>query len=346
MGGLPLQTPRRRPPHPSRAGKNRAIMPPPCSPSASQISASPAEPLLPLPPVPRGEDTDGGSSSLSTPRYNAPAMLPKRTRRRRRTPLLPTSLPLVLAKMEKKDWIILAALTALALFLRLFRLDAMTEGLHHDEAITGLEAMRVLSDGYIGPFSASVGGQALGPAYWTALIFWIAEPTRFTLQLSMALLGAATVPAAYLLFRLSFGRGVALFAAVALAASHWHLYYSRSGFMLAAMPLVTTLSAAALLWALRSVRPGPVDLPFALSLSKGPGEKNGGSPGPRSAWASTPTPPTRGGSRSSRPCSAATPSWSATGRDCGPPASRSSPSASRPRPGRWRTSPSWTPMSF
>ena len=134
----------------------------------------------------------------------------------------------------------------------------MTEGLHHDEAITGLEAMRVLSDGYIGPYSASVGGQALGPAYWTALIFWIAEPTRFTLQLSMALLGAATVPAAYLLFRLSFGRGVALFAAVALSASHWHLYYSRSGFMLAAMPLVTTLSAAALLWALRSVRPGPV----------------------------------------------------------------------------------------
>ena len=185
-------------------------------------------------------------------------MLPKRTRRRRR-PSSPRTEPSPRTeKWNRADWAILAALTALALFLRLFRLDAMTEGLHHDEAITGLEAMRVLSDGYIGPYSASVGGQALGPAYWTALIFWIAEPTRFTLQLSMALLGAATVPAAYLLFRLSFGRGVALFAAVALAASHWHLYYSRSGFMLAAMPLVTTLSATALLWALRSVRPGPV----------------------------------------------------------------------------------------
>ena len=187
-------------------------------------------------------------------------MLPKRTRRRRRTrsssprtEKTPRTEP-----WEKKDWIILAAVTALALFLRLFRLEAMLEGLHHDEAITGLEAMRVLSDGYIGPYSASVGGQALGPAYWTALIFWIAEPTRFTLQLSMALLGAATVPAAYVFFRISFGRPVALFAAVALAASHWHLYYSRSGFMLAAMPLVTTLSAAALLWALRSVRSGPV----------------------------------------------------------------------------------------
>ena len=165
------------------------------------------------------------------------------------------------APWDRIDWVILAAVTALALFLRLFRLEAMLEGLHHDEAITGLEAMRVLSDGYIGPYSPSVGGQALGPAYWTALIFWIGEPTRFTLQLSMALLGAATVPVAYVLFRLSFGRGVALFGAVALSFSHWHLYYSRSGFMLAAMPLMTTLSATALLWVLRCppVRPEPVE---------------------------------------------------------------------------------------
>ncbi len=192
-------------------------------------------------------------------------MLPKRRRRARTRPSSPRTGKFLRTEQtdvppwDRADWIILAAVTALALFLRLFRLEAMLEGLHHDEAITGLEAMRVLSDGYIGPYSASVGGQALGPAYWTALIFWIAEPTRFTLLLSMALLGAATVPAAYVFFRISFGRPVALFAAVALSASHWHLYYSRSGFMLAAMPLATTLSAAALLWALRSVRPGPVE---------------------------------------------------------------------------------------
>lgn len=187
-------------------------------------------------------------------------MTPKRTRRRRRSspPREEGVTWDEVAPWDRVDWIILAAVTGLALFLRLFRLEAMLEGLHHDEAITGLEAMRVLSDGYIGPYTASISGQALGPAYWTALIFWIGEPTRFTLLLSMALLGAATVPAAYVFFRLSFGRGVALFAAVALSFSHWHLYYSRSGFMLAAMPLVTTLSAAALLWALRSVRSGPV----------------------------------------------------------------------------------------
>ena len=184
-------------------------------------------------------------------------MLPKRRRRRHR--YQPRREGVVwdeVAPWDRTDWVILAAVTALALFLRLFRLEAMLEGLHHDEAITGLEAMRVLSDGYIGPYSASVGGQALGPAYWTALIFKLAEPSRFTLLLSMALLGAATIPVAYVLFRLSFGRGVALFGAVALSCSHWHLYYSRSGFMLAAMPLVTTLSATALLWVLRSPRDG------------------------------------------------------------------------------------------
>ena len=74
------------------------------------------------------------------------------------------------------------------------------------------------------------------------------------------------------------------------------------------------------LWTCRTTSPG--------EGSSSVGGKNGW-PGPRSAWASTPTRPTRGGSRSSRPCSAATPSWSATGRGNGPPASRSSPSDSR-----------------
>ncbi len=187
-------------------------------------------------------------------------MLPKRRRRnrRRRSPP-PTEGKTVwddIAPWDRTDWAIVAAVTALALFLRLFRLEAMLEGLHHDEAITGLEALRVLSEGYIGPYSASVGGQALGPAYWTALILWVSEPNRFTLLLSMALLGAATIPTAYVLLRLNFGRGAALFAAVALCFSHWHLYYSRSGFMLAALPLVTTLSATVLLWVLRSPRDG------------------------------------------------------------------------------------------
>ena len=68
----------------------------------------------------------------------------------------------------------------------------------------------------------------------------------------MALLGAATIPAAYLLFRIGFGRWVALFATIALTFAYWHIFYSRVALPVITMPLMTTIASAAVLIALRS----------------------------------------------------------------------------------------------
>ena len=143
-------------------------------------------------------------------------------------------------------------LTVLAAFVRLYRLAEVPEGLHGDEAWTGLDAMRILKDGWIGPWSGSALGQPSGASYFASLVFGLSDPTLFTLRLSMALLGVATVPISYVLFRIGFGRWVALFAAIALTFSFWHVFYSRVALPVIAMPLATTMASAAILAALRS----------------------------------------------------------------------------------------------
>ena len=143
-------------------------------------------------------------------------------------------------------------LTILAAFVRIYRLAEVPEGLHGDEAWTGLDAVRILRDGWIGPWSGSALGQPSGASYFTSLVFGLSDHTLFTLRLSMALLGVATIPAAYVLFRIGFGRWVALFATIALTFSFWHVFYSRVALPVIAMPLMTTMASAALLVALRS----------------------------------------------------------------------------------------------
>ena len=176
------------------------------------------------------------------------------------------------SRSEFRTWLLrnrlelafVALITVVAAFLRLYRITEIPAGLTGDEALTGLDALRITVEGWIGPYVGSALGQPTGPLYFTALIFKLSEPTLFTLRLSMSLLGIVTVPAAYLLFRLGFGRWIAIFAVVALTFSYWHMHYSRMAFMVISMPLLTTLVAAALLISLRSARIWPWAVAGAL----------------------------------------------------------------------------------
>ena len=169
------------------------------------------------------------------------------------------------SRSEFRSWLVrnrlelafVALITVVAAFLRLYRITEIPAGLTGDEALTGLDALRITAEGWIGPYVASALGQPAGPLYFTALIFKLSEPTLFTVRLSMSILGILTVPAAYLLLRIGFGRWVAIFAVVALTFAYWHLHYSRLAFMVVSMPLITTLAATSLLVALRSSRVWP-----------------------------------------------------------------------------------------
>ncbi|MCY3901302.1 MAG: zinc ribbon domain-containing protein [Caldilineaceae bacterium] len=154
----------------------------------------------------------------------------------------------------RNRWELLALflLTAVAAFLRIYRLEQIPAGFHGDEAWSGIEGLRILQEGWIGPYSTSAMGQATGPFYLTALLLWLFDVSRFSVRLSMGLFGIATIPAAHLLLRLGFGRWVALFGATALTFSYWHLHFSRLGFGLISLAFVATIAAITLLWAMRS----------------------------------------------------------------------------------------------
>ncbi len=141
---------------------------------------------------------------------------------------------------------VVVAITVLAAVLRLWHLGTVPLGLHGDEAWTGLDARRVLREGWIGPYVPSALGQPAGPLYFTALLFKFLPQTTFTLRFSMAVFGIATIPLTYAAFRTMFDRTVGVFAALLLAVMTWHLHLTRTGFMVGAWPFVEV----ATLWAL------------------------------------------------------------------------------------------------
>jgi len=147
---------------------------------------------------------------------------------------------------ERLDIAIVVALTLTAAALRLPALGSVPLGLHGDEAWTGLDARRILDEGWIGPYVFSALGQPTGPLYFTALVFSIFGDSAASIRLSMALLGVATIPLTFMAFSLMFNRTTAAFAAFILLGMTWHLHLSRMGFMVISWPL----AEMAVLWLL------------------------------------------------------------------------------------------------
>ena len=146
------------------------------------------------------------------------------------------------------DLAIIVALTLLAAVVRLWALGAIPQGIHGDEAQVGIDARRVLAEGWIGPYTLSALGQPAGHAYLTAPAIELFGSTDWAVRLPLALVAVAAIPLAYALFRLQANRTVATMAAFLLAVSLWHIHYSR----VAHWPIsyVTVELAVLVLWTL------------------------------------------------------------------------------------------------
>ena len=173
-------------------------------------------------------------------------------------------------------WAGLLAITVAAAVLRIAGLDTLPPGLFCDEAGLGFNAHSILHTGrdetgawlplYIWSFGVSYKNPvfiyaAMGPIG----IFGLSE---FSVRLTAALFGIATVLGIGLLGRLAFGAAGGLVAALLLAVVPWHVHFSRIGFELISFPAVFVFAAAALAAGVRG-RPrwllaaGPL---FSLSL--------------------------------------------------------------------------------
>ncbi len=147
----------------------------------------------------------------------------------------------------------LLVLVALAAALRLYRLDTLPAGLHHDEASNGMLALRILAGEYPVFFSAYTGKEALY-MYLVALAIAAFGQTVLAIRLPAALAGVALVPAIFLVGRRAMGERGALLAAGAAACAPWLLHIQRIGFRASLLPLLLTLWAWLLLRSLEGNR--------------------------------------------------------------------------------------------
>ena len=135
----------------------------------------------------------------------------------------------LLAHPWLSEVLLVGALTAAALALRLYRLVDIPPGFHGDEGAFGLEALKIARGEWLGIWTPVTLGDPIGNLYWMAFLFKLGDPSIFTVRLGAVLMGALTVPVAYLLFRLLFSRQVAFLTAALIAFSSWHLVFSRGG---------------------------------------------------------------------------------------------------------------------
>ena len=148
-------------------------------------------------------------------------------------------------------WAVLAV-TVLAGFLRLYQLTDIPPGIHGDEAWAGIQANRILDEGWIGAYIRLGYGNQAGAVYWTVPFVETFGDTILAIRLPMALIGVATIPLAYLAFAGMAGKKAGLIGAFLLAVSTWHIHMSRMAFVVISWPLMEMATLAALFWAFRT----------------------------------------------------------------------------------------------
>jgi 4-amino-4-deoxy-L-arabinose transferase-like glycosyltransferase len=144
-------------------------------------------------------------------------------------------------------------LTALAGALRIIHLAGVPPGLYHDEAINGLDALRVLGGSYPVYFPANHGREPLF-LYLIAASIAALGRTPGAVRLAAAVCGTVTIPITYWMTRAWFKRSTALLSAAILATTLWHVHLSRVGFRAVTLPLVVGAFLAVAGHALRSQR--------------------------------------------------------------------------------------------
>lgn len=143
-------------------------------------------------------------------------------------------------RWTRSDWLLLTIITLIGAALRFYQLGVVPPGFQFDEAFNAIDAAQVLH-GNFPLFLPANGGREVLYTYFQAglaALFGL-HPTTF--RLASALLGTATVPAAYVLLRRLLtqeSRLLATFTSLTLATSLWHIHFSHYGIRVIAMPLL------------------------------------------------------------------------------------------------------------
>jgi len=125
------------------------------------------------------------------------------------------------------EWALLVLALIVAFILRFYRLGEFPPGLYRDEAINGLDALKVLQGEHAFFFTANNGREPLY-IYLTAGAISLFGQTAFAVRLAAAVIGALTTLPVFLLGKSWFGWRVGVLAAwVVLPALAGWVRFSR-----------------------------------------------------------------------------------------------------------------------
>ena len=156
--------------------------------------------------------------------------------------------------------VIVIALTAVVVLMRLYRISDLPPGIINDEGANGVDALQVLQGHHNVFFAEKASGREALAIYATALATHFLGPSLLAFHLPPALASAGAVFAVFWLGLLLFGRDersgqlrpwrgltVAGIGAGLMAASIGQTFLARGGFRANFLPLILALSLA-LLW--------------------------------------------------------------------------------------------------
>jgi len=239
MISAPVAPSRMTPPplkHPEPAGRDDVTLPPAAPPQPAPSTVQPAPPAPGTQPVAADPATHRRLTQRDPNADGGPEELPVPEDSKRRFGM-GSLLGLLVA-------------VASAAFMRLWRLADVPAGLHGPEAVAGLEADRILNEGWIGVHSPAGLGAPAAPYYAQAVGVGLFENSIFGVRIIPALIGILTVAVLWFVARRHFGAGVAFASAIALAFTNLHLHFSRTGFNDVWWPLLGLLAVSSLAAAL------------------------------------------------------------------------------------------------
>ncbi|MCS7261129.1 MAG: hypothetical protein NZ765_10170, partial [Anaerolineae bacterium] len=140
-----------------------------------------------------------------------------------------------------------------AFALRVIRLNDLPLELSLDESIDGLDALRLVREGWLTPFLQNNFGRETLFLYWQGLLLHLVGVSVFGLRFASASVGTLTVPLTYIV-----GRQLAIMmvpsssrstrtlmgclAAIGMAVCYWHLFFSRQALRaISVLPLLLTI---------------------------------------------------------------------------------------------------------
>ncbi len=159
----------------------------------------------------------------------------------------------------KRRRLLVFAIIAVGIFLRMYQFPDNPPGLYVDEAYAGYDAYSILHTGmdewgirFPVYFNSSSAGQSVLYSYLSIPFVWAFGLSRFSIRLLSLFVGILTLPLLYVTVVRAFGKGAAILSTVSLAIMPWHVMISRWALDANLLPFVLLLATCTLSRALES----------------------------------------------------------------------------------------------